>query len=81
MNMLSRLIPFPSILTSMSLLSSVPVYSEDVNWLPWSVLNISGLPFFSARRRARMQKSASRLFDISHEMTYLEYQSIAVLQH
>jgi hypothetical protein len=35
-----------------------------VNWLPWSVLNISGLPCLaSASFKASTQKSASSVFD------------------
>ena len=35
-----------------------------VNWLPWSVLKISGLPYFAkASSRAQTQKSASMVLD------------------
>src|SRR5271165_3956885 len=42
----------------------VPVKSSLVNWLPWSVLNISGRPYRqSASSRASTQNSAPSVFD------------------
>ena len=38
--------------------SKNPVKVSPVNWLPWSVLNISGLPFLSVSSRASTQKLA-----------------------
>jgi len=38
--------------------------STEVNWLPWSVLKMSGLPCrASASSTASMQKSASRVIE------------------
>ena len=47
---------------------------------PWSVLNISGLPFLSASFRASTQKPASRVFDSRQESTYRLYQSMMATQ-
>ena len=47
-----------------------------LNWAPWSVLNISGLPFLRASFNASTQKSASRVFESLQEITYRLYQSI-----
>jgi hypothetical protein len=43
-NTLSRQAPLPSMLIAMLLASNTLVNSALVNWLPWSVLKISGLP-------------------------------------
>nr|WP_314963997.1 hypothetical protein [Bradyrhizobium cosmicum] len=41
-----------------------------MNWLPWSVLKISGLPYFaSASSRAAMQNETSIVFDNRHART------------
>ena len=43
---------------------STPVKSALVNWLPWSVLKISGVPYFaSASSRAATQNETSIVFD------------------
>jgi hypothetical protein len=53
-------------LTAMPAPSSAPVNASLVNWLPWSVLKISGfLPPPSARSRARRQKSVSSVGESS----------------
>ena len=52
--------------------SSTWVNSRLVNWLPWSVLNASGLPWF----RASAQKPASRVLDRRQASTYRLCQSI-----
>src|SRR4051795_2425287 len=44
-NTLSRQAPRPSMLIAMALSISWPVNAVLVNWLPWSVLKISGLPW------------------------------------
>jgi len=41
---LSRQAPLPSMLMAMAFLISTPVKAVRVNWLPWSVLKMSGLP-------------------------------------
>jgi hypothetical protein len=47
--------------------SRVPVKSSLVNWLPWSVLKISGRPCrASASSRASTQNSAPSVFDSRH---------------
>jgi hypothetical protein len=44
---------------------STPVKSALVNWLPWSVLKISGLPYrASASSSAATQNEASVVLDI-----------------
>jgi len=45
MNTLSIQRPRPSIEMRTLAASNVPVKAAPVNWLPWSVLNISGLPY------------------------------------
>jgi hypothetical protein len=47
--------PLAVMLIAMALSSSRPVTSAPVNWLPWSVLKISGVP-----RRASASSTASR---------------------
>ena len=49
---------------------------SPVNWLPWSVLNTSGLPLPSASSKASTQNSASRVLDRFQATTYRVYQSI-----
>jgi hypothetical protein len=50
-----------------SWLFKVPVKSSLVNWLPWSVLKISGRPCRdSASSRASTQNSAPSVFDSRH---------------
>ena len=41
-----------------------------VNWLPWSVLKISGVPWARASFRASMQKTVSRVLDSPQDRTY-----------
>jgi hypothetical protein len=43
-NTLSRQQPLPSMLMAMPLSLKRPVNSLLVNWLPWSVLKMCGLP-------------------------------------
>ena len=48
----------------------VSVKSSLVNWLPWSVLKISGLPYWeSASSSASTQNSAPSVFDSRHAST------------
>src|SRR5207248_7849025 len=50
--------------------SRVPVKSLLVNWLPWSVLKISGRPYWqSASSSASTQNSAPSVFDNRHAST------------
>lgn len=50
---------------------------SDVNWLPWSVLQISGVPYFcSASSRVSMQKESSRVFGYPPDNTFLLAQSM-----
>src|SRR3954466_2566342 len=61
---LSRQAPLPSLLIAMALSRSRLVNSTLVNWLPWSVLKISGLPYWaSAASTASRQKSTARVID------------------
>ena len=43
---------------------------HGVNWLPWTVLNTSGLPRASASTSASAQKPASRVLDKCRATTY-----------
>ena len=73
---LSKALPFPSIETKTPLLNNTFVKSLDVNWLPWSVLKISGFSFLSsAVFNALKQKSVVKVFDISHDTIKRENQS------
>ncbi|MFK4492366.1 hypothetical protein ABIA45_007444 [Bradyrhizobium sp. USDA 336] len=50
--------------------ANAPVKAALVNWLPWSVLKISGLPYFtSAWSRAATQNETSIVFDNRHART------------
>src|SRR5207237_1140166 len=61
--MLSMQRPLPSMLIVMPWRFSVPVKSSLVNWLPWSVLKISGRPYReSAYSSASTQASAPSVF-------------------
>ena len=68
---------------------SNPVDWEKVNYgqfrriirYPWSVLKISGFPFFSACSSASTQKSASSVFDSLHASTYRLYQSMMTTRY
>src|ERR1700726_2715870 len=60
----------PSILIITPCCFSVPVKSSLVNWLPWSVLKISGRPYReSASSSASTQNSALSVFDNRHAST------------
>ena len=63
-------------LIAMSFLMSTPVKAALVNWLPWSVLKISGLPCrASASSSAATQNDASIVFDSRHDSMRRENQS------
>jgi hypothetical protein len=53
------------------------VKAEPVNWLPWSVLKISGLPYRAkASSSASTQNEASIVFDSRQDRTARLAQSI-----
>src|SRR2546427_5333124 len=82
MNRLSIHRPRPSMLTSTPTDSTASRYASLVNWLPWSVLEISGcLPLASAAAQARIQNSLSRLLDNSQASTYRLHQSITATKY
>ena len=57
--------------------ASVPVKAWLVNWLPWSVLKISGLPKrASASSRAATQNDTSIVLDSLNASTALDAQSM-----
>ena len=65
--MLSMQRPLPSQLIMTPCRFGVPVKSSLVNWLPWSVLKISGRPYrASASSSASTQKSAASVLDRRH---------------
>ena len=69
--------PRPSIEIWIPASSNAPVKSMPVNWLPWSVLKISGLPYFAkASSRASTQNEASIVFDSRHDSPARLAQSI-----
>ena len=75
--MMSMQRPLPSMLIVIALCSSMPVNSLLVNWQPWSVLKISGVPYCAnASSRASTQKSAPSVFDSRHDNTTRLTQSI-----
>ena len=56
--------PRPSIEMRTPALINTEVKAAPVNWLPWSVLKISGRPYrASASSRASTQNDASMVFD------------------
>src|SRR6476646_2706319 len=52
-----------------------PVKAWPVNWLPWSVLKISGHPRESAASSTDTHHASSSVFDSAHDSTYRLYQS------
>ena len=50
--------------------------SRLVDWLPWSVLNTSGLPRPNASVRARTLKPASKVLDNRQDIMYRLCQSM-----
>src|SRR5467141_4116993 len=75
-----RLLPSMLIVTSCRL--STPVKSSLVNWLPWSVLKISGRPKrASASSSASTQKSAPSVFDSRQASTARLCQSMIATRY
>jgi hypothetical protein len=67
---LSRQAPLPSMLMAMAFLTSTPVNAVPVNWLPWSVLKMSGLPWRArASSRISTQNAASIVIESRHDST------------
>lgn len=62
--------------SSMLMRTPAPAKARDVNWLPWSLLKISGVPRASARSRVLMQNELSSVTETSHAMAYLLNQSM-----
>ena len=81
MNTLSTHRPLPCILTAIPLASSNPVNASLVNWVPWSVLKISGLPLSRASWSTSAQKSASIVLDNRHDSTYRLCQSMIATKY
>jgi hypothetical protein len=70
MKTLSSQRPRPSIEIRTPVRCRTEMNAVEVNWLPWSVLKISGVPNrASASSSARTQKSASSVFDSRHART------------
>ena len=62
--------PLPSMLIAMALSVSAPVNAAPVNCEPWSVLKISGLPYFTkASCSVSTQNAASVVIDMRHDRT------------
>ena len=82
MNTLSIQRPRPSIEMRTSAAISTPVKAALVNWLPWSVLKISGLPNrASASSSAATQNEASIVFDSRQESTARLAQSMTATRY
>ena len=57
-------------LIAMPLLASTPVKAAPVNWLPWSVLKMSGLPWRArASSSVSTQNAASIVIESRHDST------------
>jgi len=57
------------------------VNASLVNWLPWSLLKISGVPRLNARFSASTQKLASKVVETSHASTYRLNQSMIATRY
>jgi hypothetical protein len=81
MNTLSIQRPRPSIEMRTPASISTLVKSALVNWLPWSVLKISGLPYrASASSSAATPNEASIVFDSRHERIARLAQSMTAIR-
>src|ERR1700681_1143275 len=70
LGLLDQLKPLPSMLMAMAFLISTPVKVVPVNWLPWSVLKMSGLPWRArASSRVSTQNAASIVIETRHDST------------
>jgi hypothetical protein len=82
MKTLSSQRPRPSIEIRMPALASRPVKATLVNWLPWSVLKMSGRPKrASAASRASTQNAVSMVFDSRQASTARENQSMMATRY
>jgi hypothetical protein len=82
MNTLSIHRPRPSMDTRTPAASSAPVNRGDVNWLPWSVLKMSGCPCCArASSRASRQNSTSIVFDTRQDSTLRVAQSMTATSY
>ena len=82
MNTLSIQRPRPSIEMRTSASLSTSVNSVEVNWLPWSVLKISGQPNYArASCSASMQNAPSIVLDTRQERTFLVDQSTTATRY
>ena len=79
--MLSWYLPLPSMLIFTPRSWSICVNSRLVNWLPWSVLNTSGVPWFRASPSASAQKPVSRVLDYPQATTYRLCQSMMATRY
>ncbi len=74
--------PLPSMEIATPASLSAPVKSRLVNWLPWSVLKISGLPYRdSASCKASTQNPASMVFDSHQDRTWRVAQSMIATRY
>ena len=56
--------------------------ASEVNWLPWSLLNIPGMPWVrKACPRQSTQNPLSSVFDTRQASTLREYQSITATRY
>ena len=79
---LSSARPRPSMLIAMLCNLRTPVNASLVNWHPWSVLKISGVPYDRIDcSRQSTQNSLSSVFDNRHASTLREYQSITAARY
>jgi hypothetical protein len=82
MNTLSIHRPRPSMEIFTPAACSTPVNRGEVNWLPWSVLKISGHPNrASASSSAALQNSTSMVFDTRQDSTFRVAQSITATKY
>src|SRR5665648_594516 len=73
--------PRPSMLIATPADSRGLVKPSEVNWEPWSVLNIRGAPWrSSASSSASMQKEASSVFESLQESTRRLAQSMTAVR-
>jgi hypothetical protein len=72
----------PSIETRTPAAASAPVNAAPVNWLPWSVLKMSGWPkYVSASSSAAIQNEPSVVLDSRHASTARLAQSMIATRY